>query len=147
MWEVSRYLHLKADIVNGVFCEELIKILTQVWNEDFEDYAARERAIEDLARQWLGNDSLARAKVSELLGQHQLDETAIEEEAFRMRADDLERADRMLGRADLRREKVLTGIAAFRQALGKLVRKASDELLEQVAPGQIADASNASRLR
>jgi hypothetical protein len=137
MWEILRLLRIKAEILNGVFCKALIKILEQVWSEDFEDYSERDDAIEDLAWQWLGNDSDAKAKVSELLGQHQLDETAIEAEAFRMRAEDLEKLDYMLSRAELRREKLLTGIAAFRQGLGKLLRQVSDQLLEQSEPRRI----------
>jgi len=90
-----------------------------------------------LAWQWLANDSAAKAKVAELLGQHQLDDTAIEAEAFRIRAEDLEKLDYMLSRAELRRERLLTAIAAFRQGLGKLVRQVSDQLLEQVEPGQV----------
>jgi hypothetical protein len=136
MWEIMRLLRIKTEILNGAFCKALIKILEQVWSEDFENYLGRDHAIEDLAWQWLGNDSDAKEKVSELLGQHQLDETAIEAEAFRMRAEDLEKLDYMLSRAELRREKLLTGIAAFRQGLGKLVRQVS-ELLEQAQPGQI----------
>jgi hypothetical protein len=137
MWEILRLLRIKAEILNGVFRKALIKILKQIWSEDFEDYPERDRDIEDLAWQWLGNDSDAKAKVSELLGQHQLDETAIEAEAFRMRAEDLEKLDYMLSRAELRREKLLTGIAAFRQGLGKLLRQVSDQLLEQAEPRQI----------
>jgi hypothetical protein len=123
--------------LNGASYKALIKILEQVWSEDFENYLVRDRAIEELAWQWLGNDSDAKAKVSELLGQHQLDPTAIEAEAFRMRAEDLEKLDYMLSRAEFRCEKLLSGIAAFRQGLGKLVRQASDQLLEQAEPGQI----------
>jgi hypothetical protein len=137
MWDIMRLLRIKAEILNGAFYEALIKILEQVWSDDFEEYLSRKRAIEDLAWQWLGNDSDARGKVSEPLGQHQLDETAFEAQAFRMRAEDLDKLDFMLSRAELRREKLLTAIAAFRQGLGKLVRQASDQLLEQVEPGQV----------
>src|SRR5262249_28045923 len=137
MWEILRLLRIKAEILNGAFCKALIKILEQVWSEDFENYLERDHAIEDLAWKWLRNDSDAKEKVSELLAQHQLDETVIEAEAFRMRAEDLERLDFMLSRAELRREKLLTGIAAFRQGLAKLVRQVSDELLAQPVAGQL----------
>jgi hypothetical protein len=140
IWEITRLLRIKAEILNGAFYKALIKILTQVWNEDFETYALREREIEDLAWLWLGNDGDAKAKVAELLGQHQFDETAIEAEAFRMRVEDLEKLDYMLSRAELRREKLLTGIAAFRQGFGNLVRQVSEQLLEQVEPRQIVAA-------
>jgi hypothetical protein len=137
MWEIMRLLRIKAEILNGAFCKAMIKILEQVWSEDFEDYPERDRAIEDLAWQWLGNDSDTKAKVSELLGQHQLDETAIEAEAFRMRAEDLEKLDYMLSRAELRREKLLIGIAAYRDTLGKRLRQVSDQMLEQESVPQL----------
>jgi len=137
MWEIMRLLRIKAEILNGAVYMALQSILKQVWTEDFENLVVRNRAIEDLAWQWLANDSAAKAKVAELLGQHQLDDTAIEAEAFRIRAEDLEKLDYMLSRAELRRERLLTAIAAFRQGLGKLVRQVSDQLLEQVEPGQV----------
>jgi hypothetical protein len=137
MWEIMRLLRIKAEILNGAFCKAMIKILEQVWSEDFEDYPERDRAIGDLAWQWLGNDSDAKAKVSELLGQHQLDETAIEAEAFRMRAEDLEKLDYMLSRAELRREKLLIGIAAYRDTLGKRLRQVSDQMLDQESVPQL----------
>jgi hypothetical protein len=137
IWDIMRLLRIKAEILNGAFYQALQEILKQVWSEEFEDYLARERAIAELAWQWLGNDSDAKEKVAQLLGQHQLDETAIEAESFRMRAEDLERLDFMLSRAELRREKLLTGIAVFRQELGKLVRQVSDQLLEPAEPGQL----------
>jgi hypothetical protein len=131
MWEIMRLLRIKAEILNGAFYEALIKILEQVWSEGFENYLERDRAIEDLAWQWLGNDSDAKAEVSELLGQHQLDETAIEAESFRMRVQELETLDRMLGLLEGRREKLLTGIAAYRDTLGKRLRQVSDQMLKQ----------------
>ena len=145
IWEIMRLLRIKAEILNGAFYEALKKILRQVWSEDFEDYPVRDRAIEDLAWQWLGNDADAKAKVSEMLGYHQLDETAIEAEAFQMRAEDLEKLDYLLSRAELRREKLITAIAAFRQGLGKLVRQVSDELVEQAEPPQVVAIVKRSR--
>ena len=137
IWEIMRLLRIKAEILNGAVYTALQSILKQVWSEDFENLVVRNRAIEDLAWQWLGNDSDAKAKVAELLGQHQLDETAFEAEAFRIRAEDLDKLDYMLSRAELRREKLLTAIAAFRQELGRLVRQVSDQLIEPVEPGQV----------
>jgi hypothetical protein len=131
MWDIIRLLRWKSAILNGAFCEALQEMLKQVWSEDFEDYPARDRTIQELAWQWLANDSDARAEVSGLLAQHQLDETAIEAEAFRLRAQELETLDRMLGLAEVRREKSLIGIAAYREKLGQLVRKVTDQMLKQ----------------
>jgi hypothetical protein len=55
-----------------------------------------------------------------------------------MRAEDLEKLDYMLSRAELRREKLLTGIAAYRDALGKRVRQVSDQMLKQDNAPQVS---------
>ena len=128
-------------MLNGAFYEATINILKQVWSEDFDDYLARDRAIEALAWDWLGKDSDAQAKLSKLLRQHQLDETAIEGEAFRIRAADLERLDFMLSRSDLRREKLLTGIAAYREKLGQLLRRVAEQVLTQENVPQLVAVS------
>jgi len=141
IWDTMRLRRVRAEILNGAFCEALIKILERVWSEDFEDYLERNHTIEDLAWKWLGKDRDAKAKVSRLLAQHQLDITVIEAEAFRMRAEDLERLDFMLSRAEFRREKLLTGIAAYREKLGQLVRRVADRMLKQQNVPQLVAVS------
>jgi hypothetical protein len=63
----------------------------------------RQHAAKDLARRWF-EDGEARAEVTKLLRRLQLDETAIEAEAFRLRAEDLECLDRSLALEMARRE-------------------------------------------
>jgi hypothetical protein len=141
MWEIMRLLRTKPEILNGAFCEALQNVLKQVWSEDFENYLERDRAIEDLAWLWLGNDSDAKAKVSELLGQHQLDETAIEAEAFRLRAKELAELEDLVSQAEVRREKLLIGIAALRDALGRRLRQVGDQMLEQESVPRLVASS------
>jgi hypothetical protein len=138
MWDIVRLIRFKIAILNGAFLEALTNILKQLFpHETFENRLAHEHAAEALARRWLANDTDARAEVFELLGNFQLDETAIEAEAFRLRAQELAKLDYMVSLAEVRREKVLTGIAAFRDALGRRVRQVSDQMLEQESVPQL----------
>jgi hypothetical protein len=60
----------------------------------------------------------------------QMDETAIEAEAFRLCSEDLERLDRMLTLAEVRREKALRFVADYREHLWTRLRQTADRLLE-----------------
>jgi hypothetical protein len=85
---------------------------------------------------------LLKAEVSRLLRKLRLDEGAIEAEAFRARTEDLERCDRMLALAEVRREKSLRFIAELREGLADLWRKASDQLLGDNDVPQLVAVSN-----
>ncbi len=104
-WDDERLIRWKADILNGAFCEALQNVLRRVWSDDFESHAERERTIEDLAWQWLRNDASAKARVAELLAQHQLNHTAIETEALRLRAAEVDQLNRLLLMNAVHREK------------------------------------------
>lgn len=65
----------------------------------------------------------------ELLHKFQLDETAIEAEAFRLRAEDLECLNRNLALEMARRDKVIFMLAEYRHTLAKLLLQASDRIL------------------
>jgi hypothetical protein len=130
-WEISRLRRLKSGIINYAFRYALQMILRQLSRrDDFASYRDYERAAEDLADRWF-TDKDAKTEVAELFRAFQLDETAIEAEAFRMRADDLERLDRMLALATARRDKALYVLAEYRNSLAKALEKASDGVLEE----------------
>ena len=59
-----------------------------------------------------------------------LDESTIEAEAFRSRAEDLERLERMLALAEVRRDGALRCIADYRQSLAKQIKQATDRILD-----------------
>jgi hypothetical protein len=59
-----------------------------------------------------------------------MDESAIEAQAFRLCADDLERLDRMLTLAEARRDKALRCLAEYRQIFAKQVRESTDRILD-----------------
>jgi hypothetical protein len=59
-----------------------------------------------------------------------MDEGAIEAEAFRLCAEDLERFDRKLTALESRRDRALRFIAEYRELLSKQLRQAGDRILD-----------------
>jgi hypothetical protein len=80
-----------------------------------------------------------------LLAQFQMDEGAIDAEAFRRCAEDVERLDRMLTALEFRRDKTLRFVADYRQVFSKQLRQAGDRILDHddvpylVRPGGTSD--------
>jgi hypothetical protein len=129
-FEIQRIRRIKGSLLNTAFRQGLENLLKQLLSrEDFENHLDHEQAAEDFARRWF-DEKEVKAMVSELLDQFQLDEAAIEAEAFRLQAEELERTERMLASAMARRDKDFFVIAQFRETLANLLRQASTKILE-----------------
>jgi hypothetical protein len=77
-----------------------------------------------------------------LLKYFDLDESAIEAEAIRRSAADIELLDRLLASIEARRDKALRRIAEYRGELGRQMRQAADRIIDGKALA-IEDASRA----
>jgi hypothetical protein len=97
---------------------------TSLFSEDL--FSAKAKA---LALAWF-SDPQSRDEVTEKLREFHLDDFAIEAEAIRISASDLELLDRMLTALEVRRDKVLRSIRDYRYSFAKQLRQASDRLLE-----------------
>jgi hypothetical protein len=129
-WDILRLRRAKTGIINGAFLAALESILEQLLpREDYESVYDHERAANDLAREWFENEK-AETQVAALLRKFGLDECTIEAEAFRSRAEDLERLERMLALAEVRRDRALRSIADYRQSLAKQIKKSTDRILD-----------------
>ena len=82
-----------------------------------------------LACDWFETEK-AKIQVEKLLGKIGLDEGAVEAEAFRLHAEDLERIDRRLTALEFRRDKVLRAIADHRLILSKQLQQAPNRILD-----------------
>lgn len=130
IWEILRLRRYKTVIINNSRLAALRGILEQLLcRPDFDHSYDHEHAAEDIARSWFDNKK-AQAKVAKLLRKFQMDEAAIEAEAFRLCADDLERLDRMLTAIEYRRDKALRCIADYRQILSKQLQQAANRILD-----------------
>jgi hypothetical protein len=130
VWEVFRLRRCKAGIVNAAFRTALQTVLSQVLRtvEDWELFELEDGAAR-IARKWF-SDPDSKQKVAELLRQFELDETAIEAEAIRSSAEDIDRIDRLLTSAEARRDRALVCVARYRGDLGALLRETSTRMIE-----------------
>jgi hypothetical protein len=143
IWEVLRLRRCRAGIINAVFHTALRNILEQCPGApapyDLSELGA-EPKDDKLAREWF-TDPSAKKEVAEVLGSFQLDEAAIEGEAIRKSADDLERIDRLMSSAEARRDKALVCIAQYRGDFGALLRDSSNRLVGE----KVLQLKNVSR--
>ena len=129
-WEIMRVRRLKAGLINGSLRTALEKVIAQILPyEDFENGLGRDRAATELARQWFTSDAV-KATVAELLATYQLDLTTLEAQAYCQCAEALEGLDRLLMMLMARWDKTLLGLATYRQAMAKLLRRRTDEIIE-----------------
>ena len=85
---------------------------------------------DELARDWF-SDPNVKKQIADLLREFDLDESAIEAEAIRQSADDLERIDRLMASAEARRDKALVCVAQYRGDFGALLRDGSNRLVKK----------------
>jgi hypothetical protein len=130
IWEIRRLRRYKTFIINNGRLAALRGILEQLLcRRDYDGTYDHEHAAEDLARSWF-DDKKAQTSVAKLLRQFQMDEGAIEAEAFRLQGEGLERLDRILTKSESRRDKALRCIADYRQSLAKQIKQSTDRILD-----------------
>ena len=109
-------------MINIVYQRSLRDLLYDVSKLDHQEARA-------LAEDWF-TDKKAKKQVKEILSQFQLDESAIEAEAIKSLAPELEMLDRMLTMLEGRRYRAIRGIAEYRESFAKKVRESSDRIIE-----------------
>jgi hypothetical protein len=127
VWEMLRVHRCKAAMINTAFRAALKNLLVQLWAEPGEPTPYQES--EDLAFVWF-TDPKAKEDVAEILGRFHLDETAIEAEAIKSLAKELEVLDRMLMTLEVRRNRAIRGVAEYRESFAKRVQEGSDRIIE-----------------
>jgi hypothetical protein len=141
VWEILRLRRCKVSIINLAFRPALEKLTAQLLRDPGQqEYLVRDEA-EKLAEAWFSKDT-AKRKISGLLDYFHLDESAIEAEAIRRSAEDIELLDRLLASLESRRDKALRRIAEYRSDLGRQMRKAADRIIDGKAL-VLEDASSA----
>jgi hypothetical protein len=129
-WEIRRYRETKAAIVNDAWLQALKSILNRlVPHIGVGDFEWHPNEVDRLARGWFDNKT--KAEVTQLLKTYGFDQTSIEVEAFRLRAEEIESCNRMEAFAEARREKALRFISKVRNKLAARLRQSSDRMLEK----------------
>jgi len=115
-------------MMNSGFRTALTQIIGQMHKEPGVLRGMLEKSDEEhLALDWFASPQ-AKTRVADLLKKFGLDESAIEAEAFRKAADDIERIDHLLASAEARRDRALNSIAHYRGDFGARLRESSDRL-------------------
>src|SRR5262249_10206471 len=155
-WEVRRYRRVQTSIINSAVPTALRNVLRPIVRSELakreppkkkeapqtmEDLfhvdflAEREEdmkvsdEVDRLADGWLVNKT-TKQSILEMLEEHKRDEYAIEAEAMRIAAPDLEKFDRLLRSREWRRDRALRNIAEFRGKLARQVQAAVERVID-----------------
>jgi hypothetical protein len=126
VWDSLRLRRCAPAIINMAFRAALKNLLVQFWKNPDEPAPYQESEV--LAFEWF-TDPNAKQRVAEILNKFHLDETAIEAEAIRSVAADLELIDRMLMSLEARRNRALRSIADYRASFAEKVQQVSDRII------------------
>ena len=138
-WEILRLRRCKAGVINSAFRDALEKLLAQLLRQPGGYAHQIKDQADSLARAWF-SDRAAKKQVSELLAVFKLDESAIEAEAVRSSAADLEQLDRLLASLESRRIKALRCIADYCGGFARQLRESSDRIID----GKVLALDNAT---
>jgi hypothetical protein len=129
LWEIMRLRRIKAGIINNAFQPALKTILQQILVKPTSLPSLDLRSASDeLAYEWFFTQK-TKDRVSSLLQKAGLDEFAVEAEAFRMVIDDIEKVDRALAVAEVRRDKSLRMIAECKESLSARIQQSAERVL------------------
>jgi hypothetical protein len=114
--EIDRYRRIAAALLNARMEQALGNLLKRLLpEEEYDTHLALQHAAEDFARRYF-SESEVRAYALELLRSVRLDETAIEAEAFRLCAAELEVLNRMIATLTGHRDKDYFMLAELRKS-------------------------------
>lgn len=109
-WETVRLRRYKGQIVNMAKQAALRNLLNSICAD------ADEKQLTDFARRWFTNKDI-RKRVETLLRSHDLDESVIDVEAYRLSMADLAEIDRRLSYLAVRRDKLFCQIEDYRAGI------------------------------
>jgi len=130
IWEILRLRRYKTIMIDNHRRDALRGVLMQLLcDDDYDQPYDKALDAKDLACSWFDSKK-AQARVAKLLRKFQMDEAAIEAEAFESCLENVERLDQMLTALEFRRDRTLRFIAEYRQLLSKQLRQAGDRILD-----------------
>jgi hypothetical protein len=129
IWDIQRLRNCKVSVIHQMSRRALESILTELLTIN------KKIKTQPLAVRWF-EDAAARKKVSEILKQFDLDESAIEAEAMRLASDQLEWLDTALVLASSRLDKSLRFVKSYRVGFADDLRRQSDRSLIADVPPQ-----------
>ena len=126
-WEIIRLHLIKAALIDVGKRAAIAEIFAPGW--DYTGpvfYRARDEALK-LADEWFNTKS--RSETESRLQKYGLDADSITAVSFSMQASKLEAVERMLAELEFRRNNTLREYEARRERLGRMLRQASDTII------------------
>lgn len=128
-WEIMRYRRIKTGILNNALKAAVERIVRQMlFPPSLHEPMKFLMAPKTIAHDWLSDPETKRCVYS-MLQEAGTDESAIEAEAYRLVADDLERVNKILNAEEEGRDKALNSIAKHRKGFGDQLRRSSDRMI------------------
>jgi hypothetical protein len=121
VWEVLRLRRLKAQLMRAGAYEGLAQVLKPL---------VKWETHESLAQQWYSGDTEAVATVEQVLASAGLTMDAVMAHTLSVRINDIERIDRMMMAAEMRRDNILRELDRRRAVLAQDLRSAIREAEE-----------------
>jgi hypothetical protein len=130
IFETVRLRGIKIGILNGSYRPALERLLARLLREpgQFDDYVPEQ--AQALALAWF-TDEKAKAQVRQILRRFHLYESAIEAEAYRLCASELEPIDRQLDSLERRRARLLACLAEYRISLALVLKAGADRIIDE----------------
>ena len=126
-FEVLRLRRWKITTLNRNFVPALETVFRQLLLQSKYNSEEASATAEDIAHQWFANKQVKKYG-ARMLRQFRLDVSAIEAEAFRESAHEIELIDKLLASAESRRNKILREIAAYRNGLAQQLEKSANRI-------------------
>ena len=128
-FEILRLRRWKMALLNTNFVPALETVFMQLFLQSAYNSGQASATAQDIAHRWFV-DKKVKKYGARLLRQCGLDKSAIEAEAFRKSADQIELIDKLLASAESRRNKIIREIAAYRNGLAQQLEKSANRIIE-----------------
>jgi hypothetical protein len=126
VWDISRFRRFKTDIILNARPAALHTIIRQLLNK--ENIAPDDLKVKKLVLGWF-ESSADKTEVEELLQKFQLDEGAIDAEAYRSVFPQLQELDKMLALAEARFSKTLHSMFGYRKSFALVAETSTTRIL------------------
>ena len=130
VWETLRYRRFRSLIVDAARHEALSALARSLAAVPGDDEPNDRDCLNDYAGSRWMSDAAAKSEVLEILGAHGMSEDSIAAEAFRRRGEDIARIEKLLISAEVRRDRVLREIAAYRDVFAARARASVNRLID-----------------
>jgi hypothetical protein len=128
-WDILRLRGFKTDIIRNARPAALEGLLKNLLSNGQALKKDNSKEAKDLATLW--REDRDNGKVEQLLQKYDLDEGAIDAEAFRLAFPDLQQLDKMLMSMEARFSNTIRNVSEFRKGFARRLQSSADAILSK----------------